>query len=434
MICPRWVDTRVTADRDRRRRHDARRRSASSTPPRRDPARRRRRADLPGDDAALRAPSPALAAADRQRPGPLTPRLSSHWVRFVTPVGRRLAKPLVDGLRSETVVEERAAGRPQRPPHRLRRRGPGGAGRRMSRWASRASARSARRSPPSPACPLARAGCCAARARRGGHRRPRGPHAPRRRRRGALGPGGAISDARGRVDEIWNPLHLERLARTYWRFLTRVRSASSASPTRRPSATSWSSSRGRSCLLSFQAPEYEMDDDRGIVRWRIEQGPARGPARARRRRLPGDRRPPLRARSRGRRAARASRRGRGRELLPGDRLRHRDVVLPNTQSRIHVIVTHGFLRSLARLDLAESRVGRFAAPRVHDPPGPASTRVPATAAPGSAVALAGDLAQLRAVVRRRMRRTVPERDRMTSDSVDAPLTPGSGRPGARRRR
>ena len=33
-----------------------------------------------------------------------------------------------------------------------------------------------------------------------------------------------------------------------------------------------------------------------------------------------------------------------------------------TQSRIHVIVTNGFLRSLARLDLAESRVGRFPAP------------------------------------------------------------------------
>ena len=30
-----------------------------------------------------------------------------------------------------------------------------------------------------------------------------------------------------------------------------------------------------------------------------------------------------------------------------------------TQSRIHVIVTHGFLRSLARHGLAQSRVGRF---------------------------------------------------------------------------
>jgi len=31
-----------------------------------------------------------------------------------------------------------------------------------------------------------------------------------------------------------------------------------------------------------------------------------------------------------------------------------------TQSRIHVIVTKAFLRSLARLDLAESRVGQLA--------------------------------------------------------------------------
>ena len=33
-----------------------------------------------------------------------------------------------------------------------------------------------------------------------------------------------------------------------------------------------------------------------------------------------------------------------------------------TQSSIHVLVTHAFLRSLANLDLAESKVGRFARP------------------------------------------------------------------------
>ena len=33
----------------------------------------------------------------------------------------------------------------------------------------------------------------------------------------------------------------------------------------------------------------------------------------------------------------------------------------STQSSIHVLVTHGFLRSLARLDLAQSRTGRFRA-------------------------------------------------------------------------
>jgi hypothetical protein len=44
-------------------------------------------------------------------------------------------------------------------------------------------------------------------------------------------------------------------------------------------------------------------------------------------------------------------------------------IYTNTQSRIHVIVTHGFLRSLARLDLAQSRVGRFAdITEVPDPP------------------------------------------------------------------
>jgi hypothetical protein len=34
-----------------------------------------------------------------------------------------------------------------------------------------------------------------------------------------------------------------------------------------------------------------------------------------------------------------------------------------TQSRIHVLVTHGFLRSLAKLQLEESAVGRFSPSR-----------------------------------------------------------------------
>jgi uncharacterized protein YbjT (DUF2867 family) len=36
----------------------------------------------------------------------LTPRLSSHWIVLVTPVGSGLVKPLVEGLRTETVVQE----------------------------------------------------------------------------------------------------------------------------------------------------------------------------------------------------------------------------------------------------------------------------------------------------------------------------------------
>jgi hypothetical protein len=49
-------------------------------------------------------------------------------------------------------------------------------------------------------------------------------------------------------------------------------------------------------------------------------------------------------------------------------------VSTQTQSRIHVVLTHGFLRSLARLDLEESVVGRFMAPEDVPPPSAASPR------------------------------------------------------------
>jgi hypothetical protein len=157
--------------------------------------------------------------------------------------------------------------------------------------------------------------------------------------------------------EIWSPMHLERLARTYWRFLTRVtlglvrvlysEGERSVVLLARPIK-----------LLTFKAPEYELDSEHGVVRWRIE----RGLLVARRgrgghshlqidvRRLPGRR--------------------------PGETRLHVEVEVANfhpaiasglgrrvynvTQARIHVFVTHGFLRSLARLDLAESKVGRLA--------------------------------------------------------------------------
>ncbi len=156
--------------------------------------------------------------------------------------------------------------------------------------------------------------------------------------------------------EIWTPAHLERLARTYWRFLTRVtlglirvrytESERSVVLIARPLK-----------LLTFLAPEYEMNRERGLVRWRI----ARGLLVSRRGRN-------------GRGYLQIEVRRRGSEdpdhvrlhvevevanFYPSiaSRLSHR--VYDATQSRIHVIVTHAFLRSLARLDLAESKVGRF---------------------------------------------------------------------------
>ena len=75
--------------------------------------------------------------------------------------------------------------------------------------------------------------------------------------------------------------------------------------------------------------------------------------------LPGDRR-----QARWSPTARATRactsRSRSRTSTPRSSTCVARWVYVNTQSRIHVLVTHGFLRSLARLQLEESAVGRFA--------------------------------------------------------------------------
>jgi hypothetical protein len=186
---------------------------------------------------------------------------------------------------------------------------------------------------------------------------------------------------------IWAPVYLERLARTYWRFLSRVtlglvrvrytEGERSIVLITRPLK-----------LLTFHAPEYEMSASRGLVRWRI----ARGLLVSKRGRDGGGylqievvREPAA--------TVAPSVTAYGDDAIPGEnattgenatpvegtshaRARlHVEVEVANfypaiasgisrriysaTQSRIHVIITNRFLRSLARLDLAESRVGRF---------------------------------------------------------------------------
>ena len=171
------------------------------------------------------------------------------------------------------------------------------------------------------------------------------------------------------LEEIWTPMHLERLARTYWRFLSRCtlglvrvkydEDERAVVLLTRPFV-----------LLRFRAPEYWMDHERGIVRWRIASGVLVSRAGH-----DGD----------GYLQIEIERCGR----VDGDHSRvNVEVEVANfypalahsvarwfysaTQSRIHVIITYGFLRSLARLDLAESVVGRYRAPddvdAVPDPP------------------------------------------------------------------
>jgi len=160
------------------------------------------------------------------------------------------------------------------------------------------------------------------------------------------------------LDKIWSPEYLERLARTYWSFLSRfslglIRVLYSEDSRdvvflRRPFV-----------LLRFHKPEYHVNPDGGTVTWPINRGVL------------------------------VARRGRGRGFLrlsvhrkpvqdgagevtvvvssevvnfyPTIATRFSRWIYEQTQLRIHVIVTHAFLRSLANLELEPSRVGALRA-------------------------------------------------------------------------
>ncbi|MBA3299587.1 MAG: hypothetical protein H0U24_05835 [Thermoleophilaceae bacterium] len=168
---------------------------------------------------------------------------------------------------------------------------------------------------------------------------------------------------RSELDRIWNAEYLERLAATYWRFLTRV--SLGLLRVLYTADTREIVLLGRPfVLLRFLAPEYEMAPNRGTVTWRIDKGVLVAPAG----------------------------RAKGYLRISVERLEDRSGQVSGTvtcevanfyplvagwgwfsrigrhlyritQLRIHVIVTNSFLRSLARLDLVRSSVGAFAPPR-----------------------------------------------------------------------
>jgi hypothetical protein len=167
-----------------------------------------------------------------------------------------------------------------------------------------------------------------------------------------------VTVPRAELEKIWRPEYLERLARTYWSFLSRfslglIRVLYSEDSRdvvflRRPFV-----------LLRFHKPEYNFDSEGGTVTWPINRGVL------------------------------VARRGRGRGFLrlsvhrkpAEDGADEVTVVVSSevvnfyptlatrlsrwfyeqTQLRIHVIVTHAFLRSLANLELEPSRVGALRA-------------------------------------------------------------------------
>jgi hypothetical protein len=160
------------------------------------------------------------------------------------------------------------------------------------------------------------------------------------------------------LEKVWSPEYLERLARTYWSFLSRfslglirvlyTEDARDVVFLRRPFV-----------LLRFHKPQYDFNPDGGTVTWPINRGVL------------------------------VARRGRGRGFLrlsvhrkpvqdgsgdvtvvvssevvnfyPTIATRLSRWIYEQTQLRIHVIVTHAFLRSLANLELEPSRVGALRA-------------------------------------------------------------------------
>ncbi len=159
------------------------------------------------------------------------------------------------------------------------------------------------------------------------------------------------------LDAIWTLMHLERIARTYWKYLSRVTLGLvrvAYTPTERYVVFV----ARPLVLLRFRAPEYSMDADRGIVRWRIRDGilvasrgrEGDGHLEIDLQRCPGPE--PGRAKLHVEIEVAS--------FYPAIAFRKARWVYANTQSRIHVLVTHGFLRSLANLELEESAVGRFA--------------------------------------------------------------------------
>ena len=167
---------------------------------------------------------------------------------------------------------------------------------------------------------------------------------------------------RAELERVWKPENLERLAATYWRYLGQI-SLGLLRVVYTPSSRELVVLGRPFVLLSFEAPRYELGDYDASVTYELSGGLLVAPAQ---------------------------RAGQGHlrisvERLGGEHEDHGEVTVTSevasfypilagwgrfsrlgrklyrtTQLRIHVIVTHAFLRSLARLDLVRSRVGALA--------------------------------------------------------------------------
>ena len=177
-----------------------------------------------------------------------------------------------------------------------------------------------------------------------------------------------LSMPRDTLEALWNPATLERLARAYWRYLNKISFGLikiGYGATGRYVVFGWR----RLVLLSFRLPEYDVGPGFGRVTWPIERGVlvaerGRGYLRIDVRRLePGPGRDEERVRIRAMVANFYP-------LLRGSGwfARVGSFFYSQTQLRIHVLVTRGFLRSLESGDLPPLRPGREAVYQAADEP------------------------------------------------------------------
>ncbi len=165
---------------------------------------------------------------------------------------------------------------------------------------------------------------------------------------------------RQEFERVWNPEYLERLARTYWRWLSKI-SLGLLRVVYTPTTRRIVFLTPPFTLLRFEAPEYETNPDCGVVTWRIDRGllvapPGRGKGFLR---ITVTRAPDADADEV---TARVS--SEVANFYPalggwGWFAKMGANIYRSTQLKIHVIVTNGFLRSLARLDLVPSKVGQL---------------------------------------------------------------------------
>jgi len=167
-----------------------------------------------------------------------------------------------------------------------------------------------------------------------------------------------LTVSRADLERLWNPTNMENLARTYWRFLTTVTLGLVRVVYSEDSRSVVLLGRPLT-LLRFERPRYRFDPTGAKVTWQIRDGllvARRGHGCGRLAldvRLSEHPAPPGQVKLRI--EVEVS------NFYPAIATGLSTPVYEATQSLVHVMVTHAFLRSLAKLELAESKVGRIAA-------------------------------------------------------------------------